>query len=86
LHWQTICIQAVAACQSFAELLVGNFYRIRAAVELRGHTVRRGQTSQVHKLSSGGGLAVCPGLVFVVAGSVAEAAVQDADESVAEGA
>jgi len=32
LHWQTICIQAVAACQSFAELLVGNFYRIRAAV------------------------------------------------------
>ena len=32
------------------------------------------------------GLAVCPGFVFVVEGAVAEAAVEDADEAVAEGA
>jgi adenylate cyclase len=46
----------------------------------------RQQTSQVVKLSSGGGLAVCPGFVFVVWRVVAWAAVEDADESVAQGA
>ena len=34
----------------------------------------------------GGGLSVCPGGVFVVGGVVGEAAVEDADEAVAEGA
>src|SRR6476619_1029013 len=47
------------------------------------------QTSQVRKLSSSGlvagsGLAVCPGDVFVVGGVVAEAAVEDPYESVAQ--
>ncbi len=37
-------------------------------------------------LVAGGGLAVCPGFVFVVGGVVAEAAVQDADEPVSQGA
>ena len=32
----------------------------------------------------GGGLSVCPGGVFVVGGVVGEAAVEDADEAVAE--
>ena len=46
--------------------------------------------SQVRKLSSGlgveVGLTVCPGFVFVVAGSVASAAVQDSDQAVGQGA
>ena len=38
-------------------------------------------------MSSGlGDLAVCPGCVFAIGGAVAEAAVEDADESVAQGA
>ena len=36
-------------------------------------------------LSSGGGLAVVPGGVFVVGGLVCEAAVEDPDETVGEG-
>ncbi|VBA37365.1 hypothetical protein LAUMK191_01872 [Mycobacterium attenuatum] len=44
------------------------------------------ETSQVCKLSSGDGGSVGTGSVFVVEGVVAEAAVQDADEAVAEGA
>jgi ribonuclease BN (tRNA processing enzyme) len=44
-------------------------------------------TSQDRKVSSCcGRLAVCPGFVFVVGGVVAEAAMQDADEPVAQGA
>ncbi len=34
----------------------------------------------------GGGLAVCPGGVLVVGGAVGQAAVEDADEAVGEGA
>ena len=37
-------------------------------------------------LVAGSGLAVCPGFVLVVGGVVAEAAVEDADEAVTEGA
>jgi hypothetical protein len=46
-----------------------------------------GETSQGRSVPSGGcGLAVCPGGVFVVGAVVAEAAVQDADEPVSQGA
>ena len=61
-----------------------------AAAAIQAHLLRGGQTPQGWILSSGdvgsGGLAVCPGGVLVVLGVVGEAAVEDPNESVAEGA
>ena len=52
----------------------------------RPNSTAAAKTSQVRKLSSCCWGAVCPGGVFVVEGCVAQAAVQDADEAVGQGA